>query len=62
MRLLYLAVVLTVLVRFAQKVLNPTHGGGWIGSVPFYRHIFNRPLIPPMAMGGYFNRTRNQET
>ena len=25
--------------RFAQKVLNPTHGSGWIGSGPFYGNI-----------------------
>jgi len=24
---------------FAQKVLNPTHGNGWIGSGPFYGNI-----------------------
>jgi hypothetical protein len=24
---------------FAQKVPNPTHGSGWIGSGPFYGNI-----------------------
>src|SRR5215213_12014505 len=29
------------------KALNPTHGSGWIGSGPFYRHTPNRLVIPP---------------
>src|SRR6185295_7917746 len=34
------------------KVLNPTHGSGWIGSGLFYRHILNCLVIPPTAVGG----------
>ena len=39
---------------FAQKVVNTTHGSGWIGSGLFYRYIPNGTLIPPTAVGGYF--------
>jgi hypothetical protein len=37
-----------------EPSVNPTHGSGWIISVPFYTHILNRPLIPPTAVGGLF--------
>ena len=37
-----------------KRVRNPTHGSGWIGSDPFYRHLLKAAVIPPTAVGGYF--------
>gem|GEM_PF-3526881 len=36
------------------KVLNPTHGSGWIDSDPFYPKAYIRFEIPPTAVGGSF--------
>src|SRR5215217_9234126 len=33
------------------KVVNPTHGSGWIGSGPFYRHTFEPSGNPTHGSG-----------
>ena len=37
---------------FVQKVVNPTHGSGWIGSGPFYRHS-PKPFDNPTHGSGW---------
>jgi hypothetical protein len=36
---------------FEQKVLNPTHGSGWIGSGPFYTPVPEPPSNPTHGSG-----------
>jgi hypothetical protein len=36
---------------FAQKVLNPTHGSGWIGSGPFYTPVPEAAANPTHGSG-----------
>jgi hypothetical protein len=36
---------------FAPRVLNPTHGSGWIGSGPFYTPVPEAPSNPTHGSG-----------
>jgi hypothetical protein len=36
---------------FAQKLQNPTHVSGWIGSGPFYKNIPERYVNPTHGSG-----------